>query len=165
MTKLIINFKLILVIFTACMLCWGNILPSSQHFLTTSNIPTFSSITNFLTTNFQILNYFQISMFLAGGTTCEGLLSCCLVKPSKLFILGSFQLLWVIYTGLLPVVAYCHPKSQQIRVSQLILNLAIRFFLKSVGSPRDLIYSSVSVFSIQTDQFYPIILLSPTVDS
>jgi len=104
-------------------------------------------------------------MFLAGGTTCEGLLSCCLVKPSKLFILGSFQLLWVIYTGLLPVVAYCHPKSQQIRVSQLILNLAIRFFLKSVGSPRDLIYSSVSVFSIQTDQFYPIILLSPTVDS
>src|SRR6266498_5213159 len=103
MTKLINNSKLILLKFAACMLCWGNILPSSQHFLTTSNIPKFSSITNFLTTNFWILNYFQIPMFLAGGITCEGLLSVCLVVTSGLFILGSFQLMWVLYTGLLPV--------------------------------------------------------------
>ncbi len=46
---------------------------------------------------------------------CEGLLSCYLVKPFELFILGSFQLLRVIYIGPLPVTVdylyrapFCH---------------------------------------------------------
>ena len=42
----------------------------------------------------------------------------------------------VIYTGLLPVIMY--PKSQQIRISQLILNLVMWFFLGLIGSLRDL---------------------------
>ncbi len=37
----------------------GNILPSSQHFLTTSNIPKFSSIIKILNTNFCIPNFWQ----------------------------------------------------------------------------------------------------------
>src|SRR6266542_1716297 len=55
MTKLINNSKLILLKFAACMLCWGNILPSSQHFLSTSNILILNS--------FLILNYFKIPLF------------------------------------------------------------------------------------------------------
>src|SRR6266498_4824649 len=115
------------------MLCWRNILPSSQHFLTTSNIPKFSS------TNFWILNYFQIPLFLAGGTTCDGLLSCCLVISTKINAQGFLPS--IIFTRAYPMVdsrdyrklvnlgielvyPSCRPKSQRIRVSQLIPNLA-----------------------------------------
>src|SRR6266498_3857023 len=84
------------------MLCWRNILPSSQHFLSTSNIPKFSSITNFLTTNFWILNYFQIPLFLTGGTTCEGLLSCGLVNSTKINAQGFIPS--IIFTKAYPTV-------------------------------------------------------------
>src|SRR6266498_650733 len=110
------------------MLCWRNILPSSQHFLSTSNIPKFSSITNFL---LPISGYLIISKYQ------------CFWQEAPLVRAYSpvpCYCLRVIYIGLLPVIAsylYWAP------------------FSYCIGSPRNL-YSSVPVSSIQTDQFYPI---------
>src|SRR6266498_1656575 len=129
MTKLIINSKLILVIFAACMLCWRNILPSSQHFLSTSNIPKFSSITNFL---LPISEYLIISKYQCfwqeaplvkaySPVALFSLLGYLYRAPScycGFFIQGSFLLLQVLYTRLLPVTAKVHHVTLITRVYQ-----------------------------------------------